>query len=31
MSFECGCRGNKEEEVPTCTAFLREQWEMAKV
>ena len=31
MSFECGCRGNKEEEVPKCTAFLREQWEMAKV
>ncbi len=31
MSFECGCRGDKEVELPKCVAFLREQWELAKV
>ncbi len=31
MSFECGCRGDKEVEIPKCIAFLREMWELAKV
>lgn len=31
MSFECGCRGDKEAEIPKCVAFLREQWDIAKV
>jgi sugar phosphate isomerase/epimerase len=30
-SFECGCRGNRDEEIPKCVAFLREQWELAKI
>jgi len=30
MSFECGCRGKREEEIPKCVAFLREMWEMAR-
>ena len=25
-SFECGCRGNREEEIPKSMAFLRECW-----
>ncbi|MBM4032329.1 MAG: sugar phosphate isomerase/epimerase [Planctomycetes bacterium] len=31
MSFECGCRGDREAELPKCVAFLREQWDLAKV
>jgi len=31
MSFECGCRGNRDEEIPKTVAFLREQWELAKI
>jgi len=30
-SFECGCRGDKEVEIPKTVAFLREQWDLAKV
>ena len=30
MSFECGCRGNREDEIPQCVAFLRAMWELAK-
>ncbi len=29
QSFECGCRGKREEEIPKCVAFLREMWEKA--
>ncbi len=28
-SFECGVRGNREQEIPKSMAFLREQWEKA--
>ncbi|MGI6415767.1 MAG: sugar phosphate isomerase/epimerase family protein [Thermoguttaceae bacterium] len=28
-SFECGCRGNREEEIPKSMAFLRRLWEQA--
>jgi sugar phosphate isomerase/epimerase len=28
-SFECGCRGEREEEIPKSMAFLRECWEKA--
>ena len=31
MSFECGCRGDRDAEIPKCVAFLREQWELAKI
>lgn len=31
MSFECGCRGDKEAEIPKAVAFLREQWDLAKI
>jgi sugar phosphate isomerase/epimerase len=30
-SFECGCRGDKNVEVPKCIAFLREQWDLATI
>jgi len=28
-SFECGCRGNREEEIPKSMTFLRECWAKA--
>jgi sugar phosphate isomerase/epimerase len=28
-SFECGCRGNADEEIPKAVRFLREQWAQA--
>jgi len=28
-SFECGCRGQREVEIPKSMAFLRNQWEQA--
>ena len=31
MSFECGCRGDKEVEIPKTCEFLRRMWEQAKV
>ena len=30
-SFECGCRGNRDEEIPKACAFLRAQWDEAKI
>jgi sugar phosphate isomerase/epimerase len=30
-SFECGCRGNKDEGIPKAVAFLREMWEKATI
>jgi sugar phosphate isomerase/epimerase len=30
-SFECGCRGDKEVEIPKVVAFLRETWDKAKI
>ena len=29
-SFECGCDGERETEIPKSLAFLRDQWELAK-
>jgi len=30
-SFECGCRGDKEVEIPKAIAFLKKEWEQAKL
>lgn len=31
MSFECGCRGDKEVEIPKSIQFLKSQWDLAQV
>lgn len=30
-SFECGCKGDKEVEIPKAIAFLKKEWEQAKL